>query len=443
MNKKIIVASLGAAFALTPFLGAVNSFAVAPPSITINNRAEELYVTTGTKSNTTGNVTYDATTNTLTLNNFNGTNVEIDNLESITVKLEGENTLALSDNTDVRRKSLYANEAKLFITGSGSLSVDIDSNDVNVIIGSTQDIVIDGPTLSLKASDQGANTCIGSSEGNVDIKSGVLNLGCGHNIIANTTTIDGGTIESIAPFGEMTTNKKLVINDGTITIKRGSSFPKIMSSLAAEESIIINGGSVVIDGLQDGKPTSEGIGVARDSENRNGFFEMNGGILSIKNVYYGVHFNYTGDESSAKFTGGTATIDADKNIVLFNYETEQDHTDDIIVIKEGMYTSPKNMMVSKTDLSNNTVGYILTANGEPVMKAIISDMAINDSSIVANTDAKTPSTTIGAPDTGLFTGKASVIATAIVLPIVAMTMLLGLVVAGTARRISVKRRFNK
>ena len=103
MNKKIIGASLGAAFALTPFLGAVNSFAVAPPSITINNRAEELYVTTGTKSNTTGNVTYDAATNTLTLNNFNGTNVEIDNLESITVKLEGENTLALSDNTDVRR----------------------------------------------------------------------------------------------------------------------------------------------------------------------------------------------------------------------------------------------------------------------------------------------------------------------------------------------------
>lgn len=119
-----------------------------------------------------GTASYDEVSNTLTLTNAELTQTEagghslIDNAtgKELIIKLEGRNTAELNDYNGI----LIQSDPALTISGNGSLYMDGgNSNNYLQFIASQGSITVDGAFISM---ENGANTGIGSSGGNITLK---------------------------------------------------------------------------------------------------------------------------------------------------------------------------------------------------------------------------------------------------------------------------------
>ena len=407
MKKQKIIALIGAGILAPLFLGA--STYAADPEITINNGAENLYVATGTKTSTDGKASYDAATNTLTLDNFNGDDIKISNLESATIALRGNNTISMAtENTTGVPQGITAYDVDLTITGTGSLKVSqttMSSLTSSASIIYANSITIDSATIDFEAP---VRTCLSSNNswvasnahGNITINSGKIRLACNTAVLSENITINGGDIYVEKELSsEVVTSKNLTINDGTLTINAPTH--RLGSAATFYGNIEINGGTTVINGGQYGIDFTDLSGTLSQV----GHFKITGGVLDIKNVDYGIHLGDANENSYIEFSGGTTILDAKYSSAEIIFNTESDRN---IIIADDMNLYPKNLDIKMdyTNYSNIWEEYVysLASNDKIANYSIISDEEINapeeEPLPVPDTGTDTK-----APDTGFFTGE--------------------------------------
>ena len=451
MNKmKKMRAALFAGFGLAVPLMVSNGVYATDPQITINNGAENLYVASGSQSSADGTASYDANANTLTLNNFNGSNITISGLDDINIHLAGENTLDMNTTDSTIPQGITADDMALNITGSGSLTVnqpDLPGFASSASIIKANSITIDSATLNLAANTK---TCLSSTankllslsaDGGITIKSGETTLACNVAMQSEDIIVNGGTLTVNGELSSSwTISKNLTINGGKLTINAESL--GLGSAMTFYGSVRINGGETNIHGGQYGINFTNLSGTLGSI----GYFSISGGVLNIDNVQGGIYVANANADSYMEFAGGTTTIDAEHSAAEIIYGAENDKN---ILIADKMFLSPKNLSVEMTYKDYSGVweeyNYHLVSNGTVAKSIVITDqdpevldadnegeIAVSDTNIdneeeiaVPNTSAdEQKETKVKTPDTGLGTGSQNYLAAAII----TLPMLLGIAI---------------
>ena len=286
-KSKILTLILGLIMCLPLMLG----IAMASPTSTVY--AEGGTGTTdgltigGTTSSSGEGYSYDGATQTLTLQNYNGKEIDF---SGSTIKVEGNNTITV-DKTSKKFGSSYAginSRGAITITGSGSLAINVETSDVEEScygIDVENGMTINGGNISININSFYGKTSIGllSSNGSIKVE-GSATLDIKAKTGAMKTT-NGDIILSGA--GE----KKILTNVGEDTWQ--------CYGIYAEKGVIdISGsGKVTVDFINGSK--SYGI----QSEERaikiydNANVEVNGAFLGLCSQYfYNLPANHTGIE---------------------------------------------------------------------------------------------------------------------------------------------------
>lgn len=378
MHKINMPAAISLSIACLVSLSTCGVYAESTPEIYINNKSENLYVDTGTKTSTDGKAKYDSANNILTLSNFSGNDIQISNLETTSIKLEGTNTLTL--NTTDRNLipiSLNAPNSNITITGSGTLNIQSDTVSgfsASAAAIRAKNINIETATLNISAP---VATCISSSswtvgnggQGNVTINSGTLNLKCNSSIQAENVTINNGVITAEKNFSSLiSASKNFVMRGGKLTLNNG---PSLGSGMQFTQNINISGGDLTIHGGQYGLTIDDISGTGGTA----GSFKISGGTLTIDNADNGIVVN--GKENSfMEFAGGTTKINAKYESAYIVY-TNSAHDSRNIVLGQTIFLAPTNLSVKKdvTDYSGvwTEYKYSLTTNNKAAKNVIISD----------------------------------------------------------------------
>ena len=398
--KSLIISGLSLA---APILLSTSTYAV-DPTITINDGVENLYVSSGTQASTDGTASYDASTNTLTLDGFHGDDIQVKNLENLTIQLKNDNTISMAnENSWNIPQGITAYNTNLTITGTGSLKVNqttLSGFDASASIIYANSITINSATLDFKAP---AGACLasqnswglGSAQGTVTINGGTLKFACESAILSENIIINGGDTSVVDNFSSLiTTSKNLTINNGNLTVN--ASGINLGSAMTFSGNIEINGGKTIIDGGQ------YGIELVNLYGSQAGNFVINGGTLDIINADNGIYLNDTDENSYIEFSGGTTTISAKYKTAVIFYDAENDKN---ITIANGMNLYPENLTVKMEHTDYNGYGYYLAANNKAVKLSILSDEEITPPT--DDEQLPVPDTGSGtkAPDTGFFTGE--------------------------------------
>lgn len=426
---KLFLAGLGLA---TSFFVGAGAYAANDPSITINDSTDNLY-TTG--ANTENTVVYDSNANVLKLKNFHGDRVVVSNIDSITIELEGENTLSMASygvaGSDA--KAIYAPNTDLTLAGDGKLTVvdqtpndfKINASDVVVV----KNFTLDGATLDL-AFNTGA--CIGSDNAwgtkiNITVNSGSMKLSkCLNGIeTVDAFTVNGGTVEfgddiayPTSTYGSLTKNLK--VTGGLLKVTGSSS-----GAIHVSNSVEISGGKVEIDMKGFATP----IQIEKDSANNGSsskrYFLISGGDLIINSEQCGITVEDADAESFIKFAGGTTTINNPNKScksVKITYGAENNPN---IIIDKKMNLSPSDLLVKMEH--NDTFGtytYYLDSETDKMQNFVITEKIPDDPADPSDDkkdedDVVVPSTSgKKAPNTGSNTNNQNyAIAAAIILPV--------------------------
>ena len=207
------------------FIGAI---LIVPNSVlaleySINVDGEELYVESGINSMFDDTVIYDASTNTLTLDNYNGGVILVDLAEELTIVLNGTNVI-----TGYGDSSGFYSFNDLVFTGNGSLEI----NDVLGGIVDDGNLEIDGPSLIINAIKDG----IFVDGGNVIIDGNVTIDSEGNGLyIYGLLSVNGGIIK-VNAVQEAVFADSFVINDGIMYVT------SLFGGVGSNTSIDINGG---------------------------------------------------------------------------------------------------------------------------------------------------------------------------------------------------------
>lgn len=440
-----------------------NSYA-ASPSITINNNAESLYVDSGTKSSADGTIAYDSAANTLTLNNFHGDDIYIQNLESLTILLNGKNTLTMATKEEAGYRGIRA-RANLKITGTGSLSIErtdsLGSDGLYSEAINAASLNIESTTLNINVPE--ADTCLYANEGTsiigavtgeqnapITINSSDVTLSCDSAAISQIMVINGGKVKVNGGFSGTDRMKYLEINNGELTVNG--------------DNIVIAGGIKINKGTVNvhGKKSSIECGIELESIFTGGTpnqFVITGGNLNIDGVACGIGLSGGEADSYIKFSGGTTRITAKDDAIKSSGNKSEKGS---IIIEENMYLLPEDRSILSAKYVSNY--YYIESKGEEVIitddKSLIQqdnistdekesskDGSESKSKAADTTEAKTATaskSTIKAPDTGVFSSEGNeliAITVSVVLVVLASGAIALSVYAGN--RISHRVKFNK
>jgi hypothetical protein len=209
---------------------------------------------------------------TVTLKNVTATMqtsvISVENANSVTIVLEGENTLATTG-TDT---NTIDSKDDLIVTGSGTLNIQSNDNGIK----SNDDLTIEGGTLNITAGSDGLKA-------------------------NETLTINGGTMNIEA--AEALEATEIIINDGTIDI---TAYDDGMNASQKSDTktpmIEINGGDITIQMAQGDT----------DAVDSNGSLYINGGTLNISAQFA---FDYVSD---GQLNGGTVIVNGEEITQLTN-----------------------------------------------------------------------------------------------------------------------------
>lgn len=395
----------------------------ASPSISINDGTYDLYVASGSQSSTDGTASYDSSSNTLTLNGFNGDDIVISGLTSLKINLIGDNTLSMGTTNDLNiPRGISASNVELLFNGTGSLTIDQSSvpgfsaSAAAVYAGG---ITVESATLNIKAP---VKTCLSSlnnwttssTVGSITIDSGNLNLACDTAMQSENIVINGGStvIDGVLSSG-ITISKNLIVNDGQLTVNAESI--GLGAAMTFYGDVEFKGGKTNIHGGQFGIEFTDFSGILGDT----GHFSISGGSLNIDHVRRGIHMDDASANSYMEFVGGTTTIDAEYCVAEIIYDTENDKN---IVLGNDMNLLPEDLSIEMKheDYSGVYEEYIyyLASKGKEATSAIITDqditpssddeeIVIPDTSGDTTTDNSSSKPTKKAPNTGASTEESN------------------------------------
>jgi len=194
-------------------------------------------------SSTNPSASYDETSNTLTLNNFNGRSIIATDMgDDFEIKVIGNNTTTIIETDD----------AVKFI-GDGSLTVDVDEWETSQLfmgtelgIFATNKVEINGPTIKMTLNNTGVPAQGIISEGAIKIDSGKIeiqgNFGMGINCYNfGQININGGNLTISALDCAISSQEKVEINGGNLKLKSEN------MGIYAGNRIILNGGITEIE----------------------------------------------------------------------------------------------------------------------------------------------------------------------------------------------------
>ena len=132
----------------------------------------------GTTSSSGEGYSYDGATQTLTLQNYNGKEIDF---SGKTIKVEGNNTITVDKTSKTFGSSSYSyysgidSNGAITITGSGSLTINVETSDVEEScygISPTNDLTINGGNISININSFYGETSIGllSTEGSIKVE---------------------------------------------------------------------------------------------------------------------------------------------------------------------------------------------------------------------------------------------------------------------------------
>ena len=315
-KSKILTLILGLIMCLPLMLG----IAMASPTSTVY--AEGGTGTTGgltiggTTSSSGEGYSYDGATQTLTLQNYNGKEIDF---SGSTIKVEGNNTITVDTtskkfgrSSDPYYAAIYSRGA-ITITGSGSLAINVETSDVEEMcygINATNGMTINGGNISININSFYDQQSIGlvSSEGSIKVEG-------------------SATLDIKAKTGAMKTYNGDIILSGTEE-------KKILTNVSEDtwQGYGINAKNGVIDISGSGKVTVDFInggaswGIRSEESaikiHDKANVEVNGAFLGLcSQYYYNPSANHTGIEitdstikiMSSVDNSGTAAFSASGN----------------------------------------------------------------------------------------------------------------------------------
>ena len=229
------------------------------------------FSTMATTSNAADGWSWNATTNTLTLNNFS-MDYTVDNSDAIllpagaTVILQGSNSI-ISSGASSLGISTNAPSSNVTMQGPGSLSI----NAYQPFYASGNITVDNAANLNITATGQNAL----NADGNIDINSANVKL-----------SVLGDYMTGLSAFG-------MVTIEGSTNLTINATGAGASGIQAGSPGVNITGGTTNITSLGD--PTSLGIYAFGD-------FTISGGVLNIDASANGI------DGENTSFTGGVSTI---------------------------------------------------------------------------------------------------------------------------------------
>ena len=418
INKNLIATACLAAMSVGSILSFNNTYA-ASSSITINNDAESLYVETGTKASADGTATYDSATKTLTLNNFHGDDIYVQELDQLTISLKGKNTLTMDTYVSLNAayRALSASKTALKITGTGSLSIDKDIGSKGGVPVSAAAIDIDSVTLNINVPNAyeclRANTTtsiIGIVEGvqtsPIKIESGNLTFSCKSAAESKSLIINGGNIIVNGNLSDVVDPiENIEINGGTTSVNNGY--------VLLTGNLRINGGTLNIH-------PAFGAGISLEqralASHEVGSIKITGGNLNIDNVSDGIQLDNATADSYIEFSGGTTKITAKENAVSISFKDNSEHSKHII-IKDNMYLLPKDTNIMTSTLFKGW--YFIKSKDKEIIitddKTLLPKEDTTEEEkpeVIVDTskeepEAKTEKAEVKAPDTGVFSEDSS------------------------------------
>ena len=261
--------------------------------------------------------------NSATITSASGPAIYVIDAGTVTVELNGENTITAQNTTDELEGVIHSTDNLVF-TGSGSLTINgnndgIVSKDALTIKSGTytintaddcikgkDSVVIDGGTFNLTST--GGDGIKSTNEedaklGSVTINGGTFKIKVGDDAIhaISKLTVNGGTFEVNAHEGLEGTY--IVVNDGELKIvATDDGVNAAAKSAAYTPTFEMNGGSLTIDMGQGDT----------DAIDCNGNLVITGGTINITAQFA---FDFDG---TATFTGGTAIVNGEKLTTITN-----------------------------------------------------------------------------------------------------------------------------
>lgn len=267
--------------------------------------------------------------NGIDITNDGGPCIYVKNSESVTLELEGENSISNTGNTtyETLAAAIYS-KSDLVIRGTGSLNIEasfnhgikgkdnvtvesskITINSVKDCINVNDDLIISGGELKLISEE---DECL-QSDTNIYINDGTIEVSTfGDGIKAEALVeINGGTINIPSANEGIESKDVITVNDGKITIRATD------DCINATNSITINGGEINV------------ISATNDAIDSNGLMEIIGGdIYAVATSAAEGAFDC--DSNSFIISGGTLSglgsthsqpTEGTQNVILANADT--------------------------------------------------------------------------------------------------------------------------
>ena len=232
---------------------------------------------------------------------------------SVTVKLEGTNTLTDKENPDDENSSdtevadafegavIKAKSGSVLkITGDGTLNADGSACKNGIKGASTTEVTVESGNINITSANNGL-----ASDGSVLVKGGTLNITSGNDAIksepeeddeesAGTVTVTGGNITLNADGDGIQSTNDLTITGGTFSVISGGGYTAEIDDDTSAKGIKSDKDIIITDG-------NFTINSADDSIHSNGNITITGGTYIIDSGDDGIHADYTlkiGEESS-------------------------------------------------------------------------------------------------------------------------------------------------
>ena len=333
-KSKILALILGLTMCLALMLG----IAMASPTSTVyaeGGTGATGGLTIGGNTDMTGaGYFYEGATQTLTLQNYNGKEIDF---SGSTIKVEGSNTITVDKTSKKFGSSSYpyyagiVSKGAITITGSGSLAINVETSDVEEMcygITTTNGMTINGGNIAININSFYSQQSIGltSSQGSIKVE-GDATLDIKAKSAA-METFNGDII--LSGTGE----KKILTNVGKDTWQ--------CYGIHAQKGVIdISGsGKVTVDlingGASWGIQSEESAIKIHDNAN----VEVNGAFLGLHSSYYGrIPTNHTGIEITDSTVKITSSVDNSGTAALATSGNQK------ITIRNSVVTAESREMV--------------------------------------------------------------------------------------------------
>lgn len=256
-----------------------NSVFAIKNSLIVNG--EDLYVDSGINSMFDDTVIYDASTNTLTLDNYNGGVILSDTNDKLTVVLNGTNVITGDGEEEIGIESYN----DLFFTGGGSIEI----NDV-------LDGIVSDDKLEV---------------GNVSLN--INSLRDGINVDTNDIKIDGSILINSDENG-------IYVDGGDVTLNGNVKIDSEGNGLYVYGSLLIDGGIVRVDAVNEG--------VFSD------IFVMNDGVLYVTSLSGGIGTN-TSIDINGGYLNSKVSVGGYAIAVLGSEDIEFNIGENMVIFPEG------------------------------------------------------------------------------------------------------------